>query len=671
MRPLRLDLHGFTVFREPTTVDFADADYFALVGPTGSGKSTILDAICFALYGTVPRWSDRRSVSNALAPSAAEARVRLVFEAAGARYAATRVVRRDGKGRIATTHAGLELLPRGFDLSTLDSGLTELGEPLAGTPAEMDAAVLATVGLPYDQFTSCVVVPQGKFAEFLHARPADRQQILVNLLGLSVYERIRDQATVEATRAEAQLAASGRLLADLSDASEEALAAATGRVDAMRALGEAVESAAPALVKARQDAAGAADALAGLDRELALLSQVRAPDDAQRAAAALAAAQAAADQARAAVTAAEEREEKLRGELVAAGDPTALHRLLDEYAERDRLAAQLAELAAGVGRAEQEHAAATRALEAATAAAAKAAAAVTEAEEHVETARTKDRAATLRPHLREGEPCPVCTQTVVTVPAVPDVPALKAANAALVKAQRAAETAQRTVTTRDRAVRELDRTLAAVAAQRDQLHERHSTLDIRLAEAPEPDAVREALTALRGLQQAVDEAAAEVRTAREAHRRVAGGLDQAQLKLRAAWRAFDGTRDAVAERKLRARVVRQRDPEVGVDETGESGAVEPAARRRAAVRVRDAEEVTREADDRRRRRVRAPRQLLRGVEGGLVEVVDYVLADVLLGARERLEALADLGRQGECVSRGAGHGRLIRPAARLSFKRPR
>src|SRR5437763_5737989 len=108
MRPLRLDLHGFTVFREPTTVDFTDADYFALVGPTGSGKSTILDAICFALYGTVPRWSDKRSVCNALAPSAAEARVRPGFEAAGARHAATRVVRRDGKGRIATPHAGLE-----------------------------------------------------------------------------------------------------------------------------------------------------------------------------------------------------------------------------------------------------------------------------------------------------------------------------------------------------------------------------------------------------------------------------------------------------------------------------------------------------------------------------------------------------------------------------------
>src|SRR4051794_18435069 len=106
MRPLRLDLAGFTVFRDPTTVDFTDADFFALIGPTGSGKSTVLDAICFALYGTVPRWADRRAIANALAPSTAEARVRLVFEAAGARYAVTRVVRRDSKGRVSTTHAG-------------------------------------------------------------------------------------------------------------------------------------------------------------------------------------------------------------------------------------------------------------------------------------------------------------------------------------------------------------------------------------------------------------------------------------------------------------------------------------------------------------------------------------------------------------------------------------
>jgi len=546
MRPLRLDLHGFTVFRDATTVDFTDTDFFALVGPTGSGKSTILDAICFALYGTVPRWSDRRSVANALAPSAAEARVRLVFEAAGARYAATRVVRRDGKGRIATTHAGLELLPRGFDLSTLDTGLTELGEPLAGTPAEMEQAVIDAVGLPYDQFTSCVVLPQGQFAEFLHAKPAIRQQILVNLLGLSVYERIRDQAATVATRAEADLAATDRLLADLSDANDEALARAEQRVAAMRDLGEAVEAALPALVAAEREAASATAALADLDAELALLSRVKTPAGVAPIAETLVRAQEAASQAASTVTLAEEREEKLRGELAGAGDPTELHRLLDGYAERDRLAAQVAELSVGVAQAEAEHGRALEALEEAKAGAAQAVERVTEAERAAHEAQTRDRAATLRPHLRAGEPCPVCTQTVATVPALPEAPELAGATKRLERAKVAAEAAQSAVTARDRAVRDLERTLAAGSAQVAQLRARQSTVDSQLAGAPEPDAIRAALTRLAAARKDLDAATGELRRAREAHRKATTAVEQAQVRLREAWRTFEGVRDAVA-----------------------------------------------------------------------------------------------------------------------------
>jgi exonuclease SbcC len=106
-------MRGFAAFREATTVDFTDTDFFALIGPTGSGKSTVLDAMCFALYGTAPRWGVR-SVAHALAPSATEAAVRLVFEAAGVRYAVTRVVRRDGRAaprpgppRCKPSHPGL------------------------------------------------------------------------------------------------------------------------------------------------------------------------------------------------------------------------------------------------------------------------------------------------------------------------------------------------------------------------------------------------------------------------------------------------------------------------------------------------------------------------------------------------------------------------------------
>jgi DNA repair protein SbcC/Rad50 len=550
MRPLRLDLAGFTVFRDPTVVDFTDADFFALVGPTGSGKSTILDAMCFALYGTVPRWGDRRAIANALAPSAAEARVRLVFESAGARYAATRVVRRDGKGRVATSHAGLELLPKGFDLSTLDSGeATELGEPLAGTPGELDAAVLDAVGLPYEQFTTCVVLPQGAFAEFLHAKPAVRQQILVNLLGLSVYERVREQATALAAQHESRAAANDRLLAELADASDEAIAAACARVEAVRGLASGVEAAVPDLVDAATQARAAQTALADLDGELDLLGRVSRGAAAQEAAGQVAAAvlatARAAHAAVDAVTAAEEREEKLRGELADAGDAAALRRLLDDYGELDRLTAQAGDFAGTVSTAEAEYEAAIRSLDAASEGAAQAAAAVDAAARGVEEARTADRAATLRPHLRLGEPCPVCEQTVAELPTTPHSPALAAANARLERARAGAEAAKRTVAERDMTTRNLDRALAAVRAERDQLALRAAQLSARLTRTADRDAVRADLDAVGALQIALDEAALAVRAAREAHRRAAAAANRAQERERAAWREFDGVRDAL------------------------------------------------------------------------------------------------------------------------------
>jgi recombinational DNA repair ATPase RecF len=79
MRPLRLELKGFTSFKEPTVVDFDDAGYFALVGPTGSGKSSLIDAICFALYGSVPRYDDKRLKGAVITQGHLEARARLDF----------------------------------------------------------------------------------------------------------------------------------------------------------------------------------------------------------------------------------------------------------------------------------------------------------------------------------------------------------------------------------------------------------------------------------------------------------------------------------------------------------------------------------------------------------------------------------------------------------------
>lgn len=112
MRPIRLDMHGYGSYAEASTLDFTDVEFFALTGPTGAGKSTVLDAMCFALYGRTPRWRIN-STQNALAPSAVEGRVRLVFAAAGTHYVATRILRRDKNGKVKTSTAALEQLPAG------------------------------------------------------------------------------------------------------------------------------------------------------------------------------------------------------------------------------------------------------------------------------------------------------------------------------------------------------------------------------------------------------------------------------------------------------------------------------------------------------------------------------------------------------------------------------
>src|SRR6476619_631934 len=100
MRPVRLELNGFASFRDPAAVDFTDADYFALVGPTGSGKSTILDALTFALYGSAYRWGRSNAIAYALAPTSNRCTVALTFDVGNQRYQVAREVRRVGSSTI-------------------------------------------------------------------------------------------------------------------------------------------------------------------------------------------------------------------------------------------------------------------------------------------------------------------------------------------------------------------------------------------------------------------------------------------------------------------------------------------------------------------------------------------------------------------------------------------
>src|ERR1700736_575882 len=171
MRPVRLLLDGFGSYRQVAEADFSDVDFFALVGPTGSGKSTLIDGLCFALYGTVPRWGKENAIAQALAPAANACRVCLVFEAAGKRYAAVRALTRDKKGLVHTREARLELLdpaiPPGAPIADL---LAASIEQIAEGPDLVTARVEDLLGLTYRHFTQSVLLPQGRFSEFLHAK---------------------------------------------------------------------------------------------------------------------------------------------------------------------------------------------------------------------------------------------------------------------------------------------------------------------------------------------------------------------------------------------------------------------------------------------------------------------------------------------------------------------
>ena len=274
MRPVRLEMDGFAAFREPTVVDFAGAEYFALVGPTGAGKSTVIDAMTFALYGSVPRWDNRRAVALALAPS-----VNRGVGAAGVRR----------PRRTATSPPGSCAAPRGAGSTSRTPGwsgsstTTDIGgddgpSPRGRLRGDDRGRRGAARAVRSSTSPSCVVLPQGEFAEFLHAKPGDRQAILTRLLGLGVYERIAREANREASAAADRAALLAEQLGAYADATDEAVGEADERVVGLEALAERVSALLPEVSAAAEAVARADDDVATLAAEHARLGALVPPD---------------------------------------------------------------------------------------------------------------------------------------------------------------------------------------------------------------------------------------------------------------------------------------------------------------------------------------------------------------------------------------------------------
>ncbi|WIX88460.1 SMC family ATPase [Amycolatopsis sp. DG1A-15b] len=330
MRPVLLEMTGFASFREKTEVSFEDTDYFALVGPTGAGKSTVIDALTFALYGSVARWDHEGLVAPALAPTVNRATVRLVFDAGGARYHVVREVRRSG-GKKPTVSVKNVRLERLIDPAAL--GGSEDEADAVAADSEVTPAVERLLGLTFKHFCTCVALPQGDFAEFLHAKAADRQKILIKLLGLEVYERIGRRAGVTAEQQKQRAAVLTEQLGSYADATEEAVAEHAARMTALAELDARVNAALPGLNDATRAHDEARQRVATLTAELKVLDAVERPDGVEDLETRRRDAAAAATATRGALETAETADEAARTALAAAPARSELERIRADRTE--------------------------------------------------------------------------------------------------------------------------------------------------------------------------------------------------------------------------------------------------------------------------------------------------------------------------------------------------
>lgn len=214
----RLEIEGFGPFRRPQIVDFdafADDGIFVISGRTGAGKSSILDAICFALFGSAPRYDTgekrlRSDHSGADEPTL----VALEFSAGGERW---RVERSPEYERAKRTGTGTTTAP---PQARLFVWAGEGWEGRAARPRDVGEALHDILPLTQEQFLQVILLAQNRFAKFLLAGHGERQALLRTLFGTRRFEEYEHALEHRRKDSEARVARDGDALTHRLDEAE-------------------------------------------------------------------------------------------------------------------------------------------------------------------------------------------------------------------------------------------------------------------------------------------------------------------------------------------------------------------------------------------------------------------------------------------------------------------
>ncbi|MBE9185051.1 SMC family ATPase [Microcoleus sp. LEGE 07076] len=200
MRPLELLLEGFTSFRREQRLDFSQLDLFAITGVTGAGKSSLLDAMTYALFGTTTR--SGKQVSDLASQGSKNLKVQLRFAVGSAQYRVTRTWRFRPK------------TPENKVI--LDNWQNGEWETLGTSIVAVQNTIEQILGMDFDTFTRAIILPQGKFDEFIKGDTSKRREILRQLAGFEVFEKMRKEANELAKLLKQEREMVERQLAELS-----------------------------------------------------------------------------------------------------------------------------------------------------------------------------------------------------------------------------------------------------------------------------------------------------------------------------------------------------------------------------------------------------------------------------------------------------------------------